>query len=103
MNIVTLALHKLRNARRARAAYDRQVADGVKAAQTKIELVLDKVTQELPLKTRDECVLLTDEEYAVYAQKHFNLQLSVAGTIILSLPQAEPDEDDWDDVPSEDF
>jgi hypothetical protein len=104
MNIVQLALEKLRTARRARAAYDRQVADGVKAAQNKIELILDKVCAELPLKSRDECVLLTDEEYAVYAQKHFNLQLSVAGTIMLSLKATEPDEEpDWDATPSEDF
>jgi uncharacterized metal-binding protein YceD (DUF177 family) len=103
MNIVQVALEKLRTARRARAAHDRQVADGVKRVDTKIRLILDKVAQELPLKSRDECVLLTDEEYSVYAQKHFNLQLSVAGTILLSLPQAEPEEADWDDAPSEDF
>jgi uncharacterized metal-binding protein YceD (DUF177 family) len=104
VNIVQATLEKLRNARRARAAYDRQVADATKAAQRKIELVLDKVMNELPLKTRDECVLLTDEEYAIYAQKHFTLQLSVAGTILLSLPQAESDaEPDWDGTPSEDF
>ena len=49
-------------------------------------------------------MLLTDEEYAVYAQKHFNLQLSVAGTILLSFKQAEPDEEpDWDDTPREDY
>lgn len=103
MNIVALALNKLRNARRARAAYDRQVADATKAAQNKIEMVLDKVCAELPLKTRDECVLLTDAEYQIYAQKHFNLQLSVAGTIMLSLHKEDDEEPDWDDAPSEDF
>lgn len=102
MNIVQDALEKLRKARRSRAAHDRQLADATKSTERKIEMILDKVNAELPLKTRDECVLLTDEEYQIYAQKHFNLQLSVAGTIMLSLHK-EDDEDDWDDAPSEDF
>lgn len=94
MNLVELTLEKLRKARRSRAAHDRQLADAAKSAQRKIELVLDKVCAELPLKDRDSCVLLTDDEYTEYTRKHFALQLSVAASIMLNLANTEPDDPD---------
>jgi hypothetical protein len=104
VNIVQAALEKLRAARVTRARFDKQVADGVKRVETNIQLILDKVAQELPLKDRDTCVLLTDSEYAEYARKHFGLQISVAATIMLNLQKTESDEEpDWDETPSEDF
>jgi hypothetical protein len=104
MNVVQKAMMKLRNARRARAVYDRQVRDGVKTVERNIQLIIDKVAQEYPVKTRDQCVLLTDEQYAEYAKKHFATQLALCFLIAKDLPQSEPDEEpDWDDAPSEDF
>lgn len=101
-NIVQDALEKLRTARRARADYDRQVADGVKMFERNTGFLCDLVSQELPLKTRDECVLLTDEQYAQYSRKHFAQQLAVVIVIAREYgnqpdPESEPD---FDDMPT---
>ena len=105
MNLVQAALDKLRKARIARADYDRKVREGTDRIARKIEMVLDQVHAEMPLKSRDEQILLTDEEYAEYARKHFALQLSVAGTILLSFKQDELDTEDdpdfRDDAPKD--
>lgn len=100
MNVVQKAMMKLRAARLARAAFDRQVADGVKTVERNITLIIDKVAQEYPVKARDECVLMTDEQYVEYSQKHFATQLALMYLIVKDLPQGSDEEPDFDDVPT---
>jgi hypothetical protein len=92
MNAVQKAMMKLRAARASRAAFDRQVAEGVKRIETKCHMIVDQVAKEYPVKTRDECVLMTDEQYVEYARKHFATQLALMYLIAKDLPNAEPND-----------
>jgi hypothetical protein len=100
MNAVQKAMMRLREARLARAAFDREVADGVKTIEKNCKLIIDTVAAEYPVKTRDECVLLTDEQYAEYARKHFATQLALCYLIAKDLPQKSDGEPGFDDIPT---
>ena len=99
MSLVQDAMQKLRRARLARAAYDRAVADGMKTVEKNCKLIIDLVAQDYPVKSRDECVLLTNEEYTEYATKHFATQLALCYLIAKDLPH-KPEENDFDDGPA---
>jgi hypothetical protein len=100
MNAVQKAMMRLREARLARAAFDREVRDGVKTVEKNCKLIIDKVAQEYPLKSHDEMVLLDDSQYAEYARKHFATQLALCYLIAKDLPQRSDEEPDFDDIPT---
>jgi hypothetical protein len=99
-NPVQDALEKLRRARKARADYDRKVKDGAAMFERNVNYLADLVNDQLPMKSRDECVLMTDEEYKNYCEGHFNLQLSVMALMAQDWcrkQDAKEEADDWKD------
>lgn len=103
-NPVQDALEKLRRARKARADFDKKIKDGVAMFERNVSLLCDLVNDQMPLKSRDEQILLSDEEYAEYARKHFGLQLSVLLVLAqeASRKQTDAEESDFkDDLPKD--
>jgi hypothetical protein len=104
MNLIQRAALKLVEARRQRHAEQRLLKDREERRLANIALLIDQVAQQFPLKDRDSCVLLDDDQYRAYAEGHFAYQLSIcltAAAELIERAEQKEESDFRDDLPND--